>query len=151
MSGLEEALRTSTSSGIDTQGAANLSVQKRQKHFGANKFKDVAQKAFFTLFWENLKDPTLVLLMAAALVRHMHVTCMHATSAWIPPCLLHMQHNSPDDILVLCFPPCSTTLHPDRCPLSESAWALAVKMHMLPMSCMHMCNSAHACSMGCNN
>ncbi|DBB18563.1 hypothetical protein WJX82_010215 [Trebouxia sp. C0006] len=68
LSGLEEALRTSTSSGIDTQGAANLSANNRQKHFGANKFKDVPQKAFFTLFWENLKDPTLILLMAAALV-----------------------------------------------------------------------------------
>ena len=75
LSGLEEALRTSTSSGIDTQGAANLSANNRQKHFGANKFKDVPQKAFFTLFWENLKDPTLILLMAAALVRHMHQRC----------------------------------------------------------------------------
>ena len=75
LSGLEEALRTSTSSGIDTQGAANLSANNRQKHFGANKFKDVPQKAFFTLFWENLKDPTLILLMAAALVRRMHQRC----------------------------------------------------------------------------
>ncbi|KAL0043569.1 hypothetical protein WJX79_008696 [Trebouxia sp. C0005] len=68
LSALEEALRTSTSSGIDTQGAANLSASNRQKQFGANKFKDVPQKAFFTLFWENLNDPTLILLMAAALV-----------------------------------------------------------------------------------
>ena len=75
LSGLEEALKTSTSSGIDTQGAANLSANNRQKHFGANKFKDVPQKAFFTLFWENLKDPTLILLMAAALVRRMHHRC----------------------------------------------------------------------------
>ncbi len=75
LSGLEDALRTSTSSGIDTQGAANLSAHNRQKHFGANKFKDVPQKAFFTLFWENLKDPTLILLMAAALVRRMCQSC----------------------------------------------------------------------------
>ena len=70
LSGLENALKTSINSGLDTHGAANFSVERRQKLFGANKFKEVAQKAFLALFAENLKDPTLVLLMAAALVRH---------------------------------------------------------------------------------
>ena len=69
LSGLENALKTSINSGLDTHGAANFSVERRQKLFGANKFKEVAQKAFLALFAENLKDPTLVLLMAAALVR----------------------------------------------------------------------------------
>ena len=60
LDGLADALKTDTSKGLDTQGARNFSVQQRQKLFGANKFKEVAQKAFLALFAENLKDPTLV-------------------------------------------------------------------------------------------
>lgn len=46
-----------------------LSLAGRQQHFGANAFKEVKQKAFWSLLFENLKDPTLILLMVAALVR----------------------------------------------------------------------------------
>ena len=38
--------------------------------FGANEFKAVPTKAFLVLLFENLKDPTLLLLMAAAMVSH---------------------------------------------------------------------------------
>lgn len=47
---------------------AELSIEGRQQRFGANVFKEVKQKAFWSLLFENLKDPTLILLMAAALV-----------------------------------------------------------------------------------
>ena len=68
LSGLAESLRTNLTAGIDSQADAPVTIDQRQQAYGANRFKDVPQKAFFRLFWENLKDPTLVLLMAAALV-----------------------------------------------------------------------------------
>ncbi|CAG9461436.1 unnamed protein product [Pedinophyceae sp. YPF-701] len=63
--GLEKVaakLQTSLDDGISPD-----SEQDRQAAFGANKFKEVPPKAFFTLLYEQLKDPTLMLLMAAAL------------------------------------------------------------------------------------
>lgn len=36
--------------------------------FGANKFKAIPPKNFFKLWFGNLKDPTLIMLMVAALV-----------------------------------------------------------------------------------
>lgn len=68
--GLAESLRTNLKSGLDAKTDGTGSLAQREQAYGANKFKDVPQKAFFRLFWENLKDPTLVLLMAAALVCH---------------------------------------------------------------------------------
>lgn len=78
--GLAESLRTSTTAGVESQDDANVTLDQRSQAYGANKFKDVPQKAFLALFWENLKDPTLVLLMAAALVGHamtrMYCSCL---------------------------------------------------------------------------
>lgn len=36
--------------------------------FGCNSLKEVPLKSFFSLVWENLQDPILLLLIAAALV-----------------------------------------------------------------------------------
>ena len=66
--GLAKALSTSTSDGITLSPQGDLSLEHRQRAFGANAFKEVQQKAFLTLLLGNLKDPTLILLMAAALV-----------------------------------------------------------------------------------
>ena len=77
VSGLAEALRCNINSGLDTQSSDKLSIRQRQCCYGANEFKEVGQKAFLALFSENLKDPTLILLMAAALVSNF-ITCMHA-------------------------------------------------------------------------
>lgn len=68
VSGLAEALKSDLNSGLDTQSSDQLSTRKRRRCYGANKFTEVEQKAFLTLLTENLKDPTLLLLMAAALV-----------------------------------------------------------------------------------
>lgn len=38
--------------------------------FGANKYKVVPPKNFFALWFGNLQDPTLIMLMVAALVSH---------------------------------------------------------------------------------
>ena len=66
--GLAKALSTSTNDGITFSPQGDLSLEHRQRVFGANAFKEVQQKAFLTLLLGNLKDPTLILLMAAALV-----------------------------------------------------------------------------------
>ena len=79
MNGLAKSLRTSLTAGIETQAGAAVTVEHRQQAYGANTFKDVPQKAFLTLFWQNLKDPTLVLLMAAALV----CSCNASVTVWL--------------------------------------------------------------------
>lgn len=50
--------------------------------FGANKFKQVPPKSFFLLWFGNLKDPTLIMLMAAALVRRLR-SPRRACCAWL--------------------------------------------------------------------
>ena len=45
-----------------------MAFEQRQSVFGQNRFKELPQKSFFMLLWENLQDPTLILLMIAALV-----------------------------------------------------------------------------------
>ena len=75
VSGLAEALKSDLSSGLDTQSSEQLSVRKRRRYYGANKFTEVDQKAFWALLSDNLKDPTLLLLMAAALVSCLHKPC----------------------------------------------------------------------------
>lgn len=74
LKGLAESLRTSLTAGAETQDDATVTLDQRRQAYGANRFKDVPQKAFLALFWENLKDPTLVLLMVAALVCSHHVS-----------------------------------------------------------------------------
>ena len=73
MQGLCEALQCSSSRGIDPEASASsahASLQQRQQAFGANAFREVPTKSFFVLLFENLKDPTLLLLMAAAMVSY---------------------------------------------------------------------------------
>ena len=66
--GLAQALVTDTANGLKSAAAGDLSIDGRKQAFGANKFKEVQQKAFFALLWENLQDPILILLMVAAAV-----------------------------------------------------------------------------------
>lgn len=68
--GVAAALKASTSDGLDLPADGELSLAGRQQQFGANAFKEVKQKAFWSLLFENLKDPTLILLMVAALVSY---------------------------------------------------------------------------------
>ena len=65
--GLAKSLLTSTTEGINVARGEG-SLEHRRQTFGANAFKEVKQKAFWSLLFENLQDPTLILLMAAALV-----------------------------------------------------------------------------------
>ena len=71
MQGLCEALQCTSSRGLDPSPAGSsgqAGLEQRRQAFGANEFREVPTKSFFALLFENLKDPTLLLLMAAALV-----------------------------------------------------------------------------------
>ena len=64
--GLASALHSSLANGIEG-GEADL--ESRRAAFGANRFKQIPPKSFFGLWFEQLKDPTLIMLMCAAAVR----------------------------------------------------------------------------------
>lgn len=64
--GLCTALASSSTAGLSPDSVPSLAA--RQTVFGENRFKEVPMKGFLKLLFENLKDPTLLLLMAAALV-----------------------------------------------------------------------------------
>lgn len=63
--GLAKLLCASLQAGLapDAKGLA-----QRRAAFGANKFKEVEQRTFLRLLVDNLRDPTLILLMVAAAV-----------------------------------------------------------------------------------
>lgn len=67
--GLAELLGSSVAHGLDPAAHGHLSLESRKQTFGENSFPAQKSKSFFRLFYENLKDPTLILLMAAAMVR----------------------------------------------------------------------------------
>jgi Ca2+-transporting ATPase len=66
--GLARVLGTSHTQGLDPEGKDALSVESRQEIYGANRFKERKTKGLHVLVFEQLKDPTLILLMCAAAV-----------------------------------------------------------------------------------
>ena len=62
------ALHTSLSDGIDPKSTGPTSLAAREAYYGANEIRAVPPKNFFYLWFQNLKDPIIILLMAAALV-----------------------------------------------------------------------------------
>lgn len=50
------------------EGIPSDAVERYRAAFGANTFKEVPPRSFWSILWETLKDPTLILLMAAATV-----------------------------------------------------------------------------------
>jgi Ca2+-transporting ATPase len=69
--GIAKALQTDPHHGLPAaaDAAAAESVEEHSRVFGPNKFKEVPPKNFFVLCFENLQDPIILLLIAAALVR----------------------------------------------------------------------------------
>ena len=61
--GVAEKLRIALEKGIDSS-----SVETRRGVFGTNVLPQVPPKSFFFLWFQNLKDPIIIMLMAAALV-----------------------------------------------------------------------------------
>lgn len=49
-------------------GLSSDVVEEHRKEFGSNTFKEVPPRSFWSILLETLKDPTLILLMAAATV-----------------------------------------------------------------------------------
>jgi hypothetical protein len=66
--GLAKALHTDVVAGLDPAGQALASIDEHLKVYGANRYKERPTKNFFALCWENLQDPIILLLIAAALV-----------------------------------------------------------------------------------
>ena len=70
MEGVASALASSLHDGVDaTEAGTPTSLEARREAFGANRFKAIPAKSFFTLWFANLKDPIIIMLMVAALVR----------------------------------------------------------------------------------
>lgn len=70
VAGLAKAISSHQHTGLDPSAKAGSpgSVEEHSRVFGANKYKEVPSKNFFALCWENLQDPIILLLIAAALV-----------------------------------------------------------------------------------
>ena len=67
--GLARMLGSSELEGLDPNASGSFSISSRREMYGANKFKERKTKGVLVLVFEQLKDPTLILLMIAALVR----------------------------------------------------------------------------------
>ena len=65
---MTEALTSSSLTGLGGPEHGGGSISHRREVFGANVFQQVPTEGFFSILFGNLQDPTLVLLMAAALV-----------------------------------------------------------------------------------
>lgn len=70
VTGLAGTLQSHSHSGLDPsvqQGPA--SIEEHRRVYGANTMPPMPQKNFFMLCFENIQDPIILLLIAAALVR----------------------------------------------------------------------------------
>lgn len=63
---MASALQTSLTDGVDSSGHPSLDV--RREVFGTNSLPEQPSKGFFTLWLQALRDPIIIMLMAAALV-----------------------------------------------------------------------------------
>jgi Ca2+-transporting ATPase len=73
--GLAKALGSDATVGLDPAATEDFSIETHRKVFGANRFKEQPPKNFFMLVWENLQDPIVQLLCAAALVSCAAAAC----------------------------------------------------------------------------
>lgn len=65
ISGLARALATDLKSGLKD----SKSVEAHRQALGANQYKQVPPKSFFSIFFEGFNDPVILLLCFAATVR----------------------------------------------------------------------------------
>ena len=82
--GVASALRTSLADGIDPNTAA-VDIAVRRAAFGSNALREIPSKNFFVLWFGTLKDPILIMLMAAALastILGVAVTSEREQNAW---------------------------------------------------------------------
>jgi len=71
VTGLAAAIYSHEHSGLDSAAKPGdpRSVEEHARVFGPNRYKEVPSKNFFALCFENIQDPIILLLIAAALVR----------------------------------------------------------------------------------
>ena len=79
--GLAKALNVSLEDGISTEATGDLSVQRRQELYGANRFASVPAQSFWAILLDALSDKVLIVLMVAATV------CSAAMSFLLTLCL----------------------------------------------------------------
>ncbi|WIA22054.1 hypothetical protein OEZ85_004399 [Tetradesmus obliquus] len=68
VTGLCKTIKTDQQHGLDPASSGHASIDEHRRVFGSNTFPPVPQKNFFALCWENIQDPIILLLIAAALV-----------------------------------------------------------------------------------
>lgn len=68
VTGLCKTIKTDQQHGLDPASSGDASIDEHRRVFGSNTFPPVPQKNLFALCWENIKDPIILLLIAAALV-----------------------------------------------------------------------------------
>ena len=61
--GVAKAIRADVRNGLSSDA-----VEEHRQEFGSNTFREVPPRSFWSILLETLKDPTLILLMAAATV-----------------------------------------------------------------------------------
>ncbi|CAK0781476.1 hypothetical protein CVIRNUC_005383 [Coccomyxa viridis] len=66
--GLAKALNVSLEDGISTEATGDLSVQRRQELYGANRFAPVPAQSFWAILLDALSDKVLIVLMVAATI-----------------------------------------------------------------------------------
>mmetsp|Transcript_211 Transcript_211/g.228 ORF Transcript_211/g.228 Transcript_211/m.228 type:complete len:653 (-) Transcript_211:390-2348(-) len=66
LEGLARALHTDLSNGLDTKKQDGGSLEDRSAVFGSNRYKETPPKSFFSLVWDVLQDPIVILLCIAA-------------------------------------------------------------------------------------
>ena len=66
--GPEGVVRLLASDAMNGLDVSTASLETRKETYGANELPARKGKSFFKLIWEQLKDATLILLMAAAMV-----------------------------------------------------------------------------------
>ena len=61
-------MQTDIKHGIDSKAGGDASIEGRKEAYGANTIRYAPPKSFFGILFEQLRDPTLMLLMFAASV-----------------------------------------------------------------------------------
>jgi hypothetical protein len=92
VAGLCTTLSTDQQHGLDPASSGDASIDEHRRVFGANTFPPVPQKNFFALCWENVQDPIILLLIAAALVRS-SATCQHLQWGQLHLCMQACMHS----------------------------------------------------------
>ncbi len=98
VTGLAQLLLSDADRGLDASGHGAASVAAHQEHFGRNVYKDAKPKSFFSLLYEAYKDPVILILCAAALVRPIQTEYVFSSVAYRPrsSCCVHydMEYNT---------------------------------------------------------